>query len=103
MSDSSGEGRLCYGSPMDRATIISYLQAAEEHVANVELEIANQRGLISSLRRNGQDTRSATADLRLMEQTYMQYIGDRDLLRMELAVLNAADAAKARFTESRDP
>ena len=72
-------------------------------MANVELEIANQRGLISSLRRNGQDTSSATADLRLMEQTYMQYIGDRDLLRMELAVLNAADAAKARFTETRDP
>ena len=88
---------------MDRATIISYLQAAEEHVANVELEIANQRGLISSLRRNGQDTSSATADLRLMEQTYMQYVGDRDRLRTELSVLNAAEAAKARFTETRDP
>ena len=88
---------------MDRATIISYLQAAEEHVANVEQEIANQRALISSLRRNGQDTSSATAELRLMEQTYMQYVGDRDRLRTELSVLNAAEAAKARFTETRDP
>ena len=88
---------------MDRATMISYLQAAEEHVANVELEIANQRGLISSLRRNGQDTSSAAAELHLMEETYMQYIGDRDRLRVELAVLNAAEAAKARFTETRDP
>ena len=88
---------------MDRATIISYLQAAEEHVANVELEIANQRNMISSLRRNGQDTSSASAQLRVMEQTHMQYVGDRDRLREELAVLNAADAAKARFTETRDP
>ena len=88
---------------MDRATIISYLQAAEEHVANVEQEIANQRALISSLRRNGQDTSSATAELHLMQQTHMQYIGDRDRLRVELAVLNAAEAAKARLTETRDP
>ena len=33
----------------------------------------------------------------------MQYVGDRDRLREELAVLNAAEAAKARFTETRDP
>jgi hypothetical protein len=88
---------------MDRATIISYLQAAEERVANVEHELASQRGLISSLRRNGQDTSSAAAELHLMEQTHIQYIGDRDRLRTELSVLNAAEAAKARFTETRDP
>ena len=88
---------------MDRDTIISYLQAAEEHVANVEQEIAKQSALISSLRRNGQDTSSATAELHLMEETHMQYIGDRDRLRTELSVLNAAEAAKARFTETRDP
>jgi len=88
---------------MDRATIISYLQAAKEHVANIEQEIASQRALISSLRRNGQDTSSAAAELHLMEQTHMQYIGDRDRFRVELAALNAADAAKARLTETRDP
>jgi hypothetical protein len=88
---------------MDRATIISYLQAAQEKVAIIEQQIANQRGLISSLRRAGHDTSSASAQLRVMEQTHMQYVGDRDRLRVELAALNAAEAAKARLTETRDP
>ena len=88
---------------MDRATIISFLQAAENKIAILEQEIANQRGLISSLRRGGEDTSSANAQLRVMEQTHMQYVGDRDRLRVELAVLNAAEAAKACFTETRDP
>ena len=73
---------------MDRATIISYLQAAEDHMAITEQQIANQRGLISSLRRGGHDTSNASAELRVMEQTYMQYIGDRDRLRVELAALD---------------
>jgi hypothetical protein len=88
---------------MDRALVISYLQVAENNVAVIEQQIANQRALISSLRRLGHDTRSACAQLRVMEQTHMQYIGDRDRLRTELSVLNAAEAAKARFTETRDP
>ena len=87
---------------MDRATIISYLQAAEDKVAIIEQQIANQRGLISSLRRAGHDTSSASAQLRVMEQTHMQYVGDRDRLRVELAALDAAEAAKARLTETRD-
>ena len=88
---------------MDPALVISYLQAAESHIAAIEQQIANQRDLISSLRRGGEDTRSACAQLHVMEQAHMQYIGDRDRLRVELAVLNAAEAAKARFTETRDP
>jgi hypothetical protein len=76
---------------MDRALVISYLQAAENNVAAIEQQIANQRGLISSLRRVGDDTRSACAQLRVMEQTHMQYVGDRDRLRAELAVLNAGE------------
>lgn len=76
---------------MDRALIISYLQAAEEHMANVEQQIANQRGLISGLRRNGQDTSSPSAQLRVMEQTHMQSVGDRDRLRAELAALNPGE------------
>ena len=55
---------------MDRALVISYLQAAENNVAAIEQQIANQRGLISSLRRVGDDTRSACAQLRVMEQTH---------------------------------
>jgi len=76
---------------MDRALVISYLQAAENNVAAIEQQIANQRGLISSLRLVGDDTRSACAQLRVMEQTHMQYVGDRDRLRAELAVLNAGE------------
>ena len=46
---------------MDRATIISFLQVAENQIAIIEQEIANQRGLISSLRRGGKYTGSANA------------------------------------------
>ena len=41
---------------MDRATIVSYLQAAEDHVANGEEQIADQRDHIASLERAGHDT-----------------------------------------------
>jgi hypothetical protein len=88
---------------MDRATIISYLHAAEDHVANGEEQIANQRDLISTLRRDGHDTSSAGAQLRVMEQTHMQYIGDRDRLRAELAVLNAVEAEKEDASIVRAP
>ena len=84
---------------MDRALLIAYLQAAENHVAVIEQQIANQRGLISSLRRLGHDTSSACAQLRVMEQTHMQYVGDRDRLRAELAVLNAGEGGTGRRHE----
>ncbi len=73
---------------MDRALIISYLQAAEDHVANGEQLIANQCGLISSLERAGDDASSAIALLHQMEGTQMQRIANREWLRAELAVLN---------------
>ena len=81
---------------MNRALVISYLQAAENNVAIIEQQIANQRGLISSLGQLGHDSSNACAQLRLMEQTHMQYIGDRDRLRAELAVLNAAAVGPGR-------
>src|SRR5687768_16746203 len=71
---------------MDRALIISYLQAAEHNVTIIEQQIANQRGFISSLRRLGHDTSSASAQLDVLVQTHLQYLGDRDRLRAELAV-----------------
>jgi hypothetical protein len=81
---------------MDRALLISYLQAAEDRVAVIEQQIANQRGVISSLRRGGHDTSSASAELNVMEQTHMQYVGDRDRLRDELAMLSAAQLGNRR-------
>ena len=42
-----GGGDNSYGLVMDRALVISYLQAAEHNLAIIEQQIANQRGLIS--------------------------------------------------------
>ena len=86
---------------MDRALLISYLQAAEDRVAVIEQQIANQRGVISSLRRAGHDTSSASAQLNVMEQTHMQYVGDRDRLRDELAMLSAAQLGNRRRIRRR--
>jgi len=80
---------------MDRALIISYLQAAEEHVANDDQQIADQRDFVSTLERTGHSATSAISLLRELEQTQLQHIADRDRLRAELAVLNAVEAAKA--------
>ena len=90
---------------MDRALILSYLQAAEEHIANGVNDIAYQRDLISTLERTGHDATSAIARLRKMEKTQSRHIADRERLRAEIAVLNAAEAAKADAslaTETRD-
>ena len=78
------------------ALIISYLQAAESQAAVIDQQIAYQRGLISSLRRDGYDTSSASAQLRVMEQTQVQLVAERDRLRDELAVLSAAQLGNRR-------
>ena len=77
---------------MDRALVISYLHAAEIDVAIIEQEITNQCSLISSLRGGAHDASRASAELLVMEQTHMQYIGDRDRLRAALAALNSEPA-----------
>ena len=94
LSLSSDHPCYCPFMNMDRATIISFLQAGENQIAIIEQQIANQRRLISSLRRAGHDTSSATVQLRVIEQTHSLFIGDRDRLRMELAALNSVEAAK---------
>ena len=53
---------------MDRDLILSYLKAAEEHVANGERRIAKHCDLVSTLERAGHDTTSAIALLREMER-----------------------------------
>jgi len=79
---------------MDRTLILSYLRAAEEHVANDVQDIADQRDLISTLERTGHNATSAIARVSEMEKTQTRHIADRERLRAELAVLNAAAAAK---------
>ena len=80
---------------MDRALILSYLKAAEEHVANGERRIAKHCDLVSTLKRAGHDTTSAIALLREMEKIQAQQCADRDRLRAELAVMEAVEAKKA--------
>jgi hypothetical protein len=80
---------------VDRALVISVLQAAEDHLAIGARQIAKQRQLVSRLERDGVDTTDAIALLREMERTQELHAGDRDRLRAELAVLNAVETAKA--------
>jgi hypothetical protein len=87
---------------MDRALILSYLKAAEEHVANGERRIAKHCDLVSTLKRAGHDTTSAIALLREMEKTQAQHRADRDRLRAELAVLDTVEAPKADAS-TREP
>ena len=75
---------------MDRALIISYLQAAEEQVASGDQQIARHCDLISTLERAGHDTTSAIALLRELKEMQIQHVAERDRLRDELAVLSAA-------------
>jgi len=79
---------------MDRALLISYLRAAEEHVSNDVQDIADQRELISTLERTGHNATSAIARLREMEKTQTRHLADRERLRAEVAVVNAVEAAK---------
>jgi hypothetical protein len=78
-------GWLCYGAAMDRALVISSLQAAEEHLANDVQDIADQLDLISTLERTGHNATSAIARLREMEKTQTRHIADREQLRALLA------------------
>lgn len=88
---------------MDRALVISYLKAMEDHVANGEQQLANQSGRILSLERTGRDTTSAIALLREMEQRQMQRIDDREWLRAELAALNAGETENPGLTALAKP
>ena len=88
---------------MDRALIVNLLQAAEEHVANDEQQVADQRDLISMLERTGHAATSAIALLTRMEQTQLQHVADRDRLRAELTALSAGEAAKSGPHDSKKP
>ena len=88
---------------MDRGLIVNLLKAAEEHVANDEQQVADQRDLVSTLERTGHTATSAIALLTKMEQTQLQHITDRDRLRAELTALTAGEAAKVAALDSKKP
>jgi len=71
---------------MDRASILSHLQAAERRVATSERRVVSQCKLIWSLERGGEDTTRAIAVLREIEERQLGYLADRDRLLAELSV-----------------
>jgi len=81
-------------APMDRALIVTGLEAAEDRIAIGARQISKQRDFVSQLEREGEDTTDATALLREMQQTQESHIAHRDRLREKLAGLKAAKGAK---------
>jgi hypothetical protein len=79
---------------MDRASILTYLSAVEEHISSGERQIIGRRDFILSLKCAGCDTTDEVALLREMERAQMEHLAERDRLRAELAVLNAVETAK---------
>jgi hypothetical protein len=86
---------------VDRALIISGLQAVEDRLTTGARQISKQRDLVSRLRRAGEDATGAVALLHELQRAQEQHLGDRDRLRAELEVLIAADSAKANASNPR--
>ena len=78
--------------PVDSSLIITALQAAEDRVAIGARRIWKQRGFVSRLVREGEDTTEATALLRDMQRTQESHTAHRDQLRAKLAELKAGKA-----------
>jgi hypothetical protein len=88
---------------MDRAQVNTFLQAAEQHVADGERQIVNRRDFVLSLKSAGENYDREIAELLQMERAQKQRIALRDRLRAELAVLDAVDAARsATYVAGRD-
>ena len=83
---------------MDRASILTYLSAVEEHISSGERRIIGHRDFILSLKCAGCDTTDEVALLREMEQARIEHLAERDRLQAELAVLNAVETAKQAAT-----
>jgi hypothetical protein len=65
---------------MDRATIEQLLQEAESRLHRGERNIADQRELIATLERRGQDAAEAKSRLRRLEIRQARHIADRNRL-----------------------
>ena len=81
-------------APMDRALIVTSLQAVEDRIAIGARQISKQRDFVSQLEREAKDATDATALLREMQRTQESHIAHRDRLREKLAVLKAAKGSK---------
>ena len=79
---------------MDRALIVTSLQAAEDRIAIGARQISKQRDFVSQLEREAKDATDATALLCEMQRTQESHIAHRDRLREKLAALKGAKGAK---------
>jgi hypothetical protein len=79
---------------MDRALVVTSLQAAEDRIAIGARQISRQRDLVSRLEREGQDTTNAITSLMAMQRAQESLLFHRERLRAELAALKAAKAGK---------
>ena len=78
---------------VDRALIVTSLQAAEDRIAIGARQISKQREFVSQIEREGRDTTDATSLLREMQLTQESLVAHRDELRAKLAALKAAKGA----------
>jgi len=78
---------------MDRALIVTSLQAAEDRIAIGARQISKQREFVSQLEREGRNTTDATSLLREMQRSQESLVAHRDELRGKLAALKAAKGA----------
>jgi hypothetical protein len=78
---------------MDRALIVTSLQAAEDRIAVGARQISKQREFVSRLEREGRNTTDATSLLREMQRTQESLVAHRDELLAKLAALKAAKGA----------
>jgi hypothetical protein len=85
---------------MERALIVTSLQAAEDRIAIGARQISKQRDYVSQLEREAKDTTDATVLLREMQRTHESHIAQRDRLREKLAALKAAKGAKTDTSAS---
>jgi hypothetical protein len=79
---------------MDRALVVTSLQAAEDRIAIGARQISKQREFIRRLEREGEDATEATASLQKMQRTHESHLFHRERLRAEFAALKAAKAEK---------
>jgi hypothetical protein len=70
---------------MNRQTIVDQLTEAERHVNEAMMHVAEQRGLVARLERNGYDTTNSREVLTVFEECLARHIADRDRLITELA------------------
>jgi hypothetical protein len=74
---------------MDRALIVTSLQAAEDRIPIGARQVSKQREFIRRLEREGEDATEATASLQKMQRAQESLLFHRERLRAELAALKA--------------